>query len=330
MEPAVRALHNDALVAEIAEAVGVAPGELRSLGGFESFVYETTVAGAPRIVKATWHKRRTPDEIGAEIHFVNFLADGGAPVCGAVPLAGGMMVRTVPASTGAFHVYAFEKAPGAVRKPKDATDKQWIRWGALVGQMHRLSSSYEGPPPPLSRPTWQDEYASIERLVADDPVFLGRLRDTLGALRALPRDAGAFGASHTDLHSHNIFWHNTLGQQSEPRVFDFDDMLEFWFISDLAIVFYYALLSPVWHDDDRQADFERMRELVMRGYETEHSLPESSHDALPLFLSLREQTLRAVILRSIPEEERGERWQTFLADASERIAKKRPALDLSA
>ncbi|MHC4953201.1 MAG: phosphotransferase enzyme family protein [Planctomycetota bacterium] len=324
MEAAVRALHDDALVARIAGVVGVAPVHLESLGGFESFVYDTTVAGQPRIVKATWHGRRTPEQIGAEIDFVNFLADGGAPVCRTLPLADGSLVCTVPAATGAFHVYTFEKAPGAILERKERTDEHWIRWGALVGSMHRLSARYPGPPPPLARPTWEEEYDSIERIIADDPVFLQRFRDTIAALRELPREAGAYGAIHTDLHSHNIFWHD-----GEPRVFDFDDMLEFWFVSDLAIVLYYALLGPVWHADDRQADFDQLRDLVLRGYRSEHALPEWSYEVLPHFFALREQTLRAVILRSIPEAERTPPWQRFFVAATERIRAGRPPLDLS-
>ena len=49
---------------------------------------------------------------------------------------------------------------------------------------------------------------------------------------------------------------------------------------------------------------------------------------LPLFLALREHTLRAVIRRSIPEEERTPPWQRFFEEATERIRHGRPQLDL--
>jgi len=323
MEPAVRALHTDAVHAQVARMVGVAPSELRTLGGFESFVYEADVAGTPRIVKATWHGRRTREEMGAELHFVNYLADGGAPVCRAVPLASGELIETVPATEGAFHVCAFEKARGAQLKREQLTDEIVARWGALVGNLHRLSTSYPGPPLPLRRPTWEIEHAAIERIIVGEPEIHRRFRRIIDAIAQLPRETGAFGAMHTDLHHHNVFWH-----EGQPRAFDFDDMLDFWFVSDLAIVFYYGVLAPVWHDDDRQADFDRLRAAVLRGYATEHSLPDWSYDALPLFLALREHTLRAVILRSIPESERTPWWQQYLSDATARILEDRPALDL--
>ena len=130
-----------------------------------------------------------------------------------------------------------------------------------------------------------EKIGSFESFIEPDSIFLRRFHDTIEAIGALPRDAGSYGSIHTDLHSHNIFWLN-----GEPRVFDFDDMLEFWFVADLAIVLYYGLLGDY---DDLQAEFERMRDLLLRGYATEHALPQWSHDALRHFLSLREQTLRA-------------------------------------
>ena len=323
MEPAVRALLTDSVHAGVAAAVGISPNDLRALGGFESFVYEETVRGAPRIVKATWCGRRTPEEMGAELHFVNYLADGGAPVSRAVPLVGGRLITSVPASEGEFHVCAFEKAPGAMLPRPEWTDAQVERWGSLVGCLHRLSTAYPGPPPPLRRPSWEEEYDAIGRFLEDEPEIQRRFQDLVSAIADLPREPGAFGAMHTDLHHHNIFW-----RDGEPHVFDFDDMLEFWFVSDLAIVLYYGAMDPVWHADDRQADYDRLRESLFRGYEREHALPGWSHEALPLFLALREHALRAVIRRSVPEADRSPFWKRFMVETTERILEGRPPLDL--
>ena len=320
MEPAVRAEHTEDVLEGVSRVVG---GPVRLLGGFESFIYETKIDGAPRIVKATWHERRTPEQMLAELHFVNYLADGGAPVCRGLPLADRTLVGTVRSAAGAFHVCSFAKAPGTFLTRNTRTDAHWIRWGVLVGQLHRLSATYPGPPPPFARPSWETEYDSFAPFTDNGQGLRRAFEQSRADIEALPRDPGSFGAIHTDLHNFNIFWTGL-----EPHVFDFDDMLEFWFISDLAIVLYYALRDPVWHENDRQADFERLRELVWQGYGTEHALPGWSYDALPLFMALREQTLLAVIARSIPESDRGPRWQKFFEEATERVKDGRPALDL--
>ena len=152
MDAAVKALMTSDVQAAIARVVGVEPEHLKALGGFESFVFETVIDGTSRIVKATWHERRAPEQIGAELHFVRFLADANAPVCRGLPLVGGEDVVSVPAAQGAFHVYAFEKAPGTLLPERALTDEQAEQCGALVGMLHRLSCEYPGPPAPLSRP----------------------------------------------------------------------------------------------------------------------------------------------------------------------------------
>lgn len=325
MQPAVRAEYTDDVRAGVAAAVGVAPDAMRDLGGFESFVHEADVRGRPYIVKATWGGRRTPPEIGAELHFVNYLADGGAPACRALPLASGELIATVPSASGVFHVSAFAKAPGRHRTRDEWTRETFVEWGRLVGLLHRLSSAYPGPPPPLARTTWEAEEETLVGLVAEEPEVHARFRALLDTIGALPRTRGAFGAMHTDLHRANIHWED----DGAMHVFDFEDMVDFWFVSDLAIVLYYGVLNPVW-SEDRQSDYDRAKPALLEGYAREHALPAWSWDALPLFLSLREHTLRAVILRSIPPEKRQEQTARYLDAATARILTGEPALGLRA
>lgn len=314
MDPIVRAQHTPAVHAAVARAVGVTPERLRTLGGFESFVYEASVDGTACIVKATWHGRRTTDEIGAELHFINYLYDGGAEVCRALPLATGELIATVRSANGAFHVCAFEKAHGGPMAWTARTEEVLVRWGTLAGRFHRLGASYPGPPASLRRPSWENEYAEIDELIAPEPIMHRCYEETVAAIRRLPRDRGAFGPMHTDLHSGNIFW-----QDGAPRVFDFDDMLDFWFVADIAIILYYGALDAMEHGGDPQTEYDRIRAPLLRGYGREYTLPQWSHDALPLFLALREHTLRAVILRSVPPEDRTEPLHRFIEGATERI-----------
>jgi amicoumacin kinase len=323
MDPAQRQLMTPDVHAAVARTVGVSASALRTIGGFESFVYETELCGASTIVKATWSGRRTREHIGAEQHFLRYLGERGAPVCAALPLGGDEWIGAVPVEGGELLICAFEKAPGAMLEPNQWDDATLERWGELVGQLHRLAAEYPGPPPPMCRPTWQAEHAKIEALLADEPDAHRSLQRILREIEALPRDHGTYGTMHTDLHAGNLFWH-----AGKPRAFDFDDLLDFWFVSDLAIVLYYGLRTPPWTPNDRQADFERMRAALLRGYAREHELPAWCHAALPLFLDLREHLLWAVLSRTVPESERPERMRAYVLSAAERIRAGRPALDL--
>ena len=127
---------------------------------------------------------------------------------------------------------------------------------------------------------------------------------------------------HGDLHRHNVHW-----ADGEPRVFDFDDMLDFWFVSDVAIVLYYATLRPIWHDD-KQADYDAVKAAVLEGYRQEHDLPEAAWDTLPLFLKLREITLLAVCERSIPPAKREPELAADMVGWRARTLGDRPPHDL--
>jgi len=127
MKPAVRAQYTDTVRAAVAAAVGVLPERMQDLDGFESFVHDVVVDGEPRIVKATWGERRSAEEVGAELHFVNYLADAGAPACRALPLVGGELIESVQSEKGVFHVSCFAKAPGRVLKREEFTPASHVR-----------------------------------------------------------------------------------------------------------------------------------------------------------------------------------------------------------
>lgn len=216
------------------------------------------------------------------------------------------------------------KAPGRVLRREDFTPEVFRAWGAMVGRLHRLSTRYPGPPAPLARPAWEVEVGSLADLVAHEPEAHARFIEVLERLETLARDRDTFGTMHTDLHRHNIHWH-----EGRMHVFDFEDAIEFWFVSDLAIVLYYAVLAPL-DDADPQGCYDAWKGPLLDGYATEHALPAEALDTLPLFLSLREHTLRAVIVRSVPAAERSPWWAQYVERATARILSGEPALGLQA
>lgn len=321
MKPDIRAKYTQSTRDEVARRVGVAPDAMKDVGGFESFVHEAELDGRPVIVKATWSGRRTPGEMTAEQHFVGYLADHDAPVCRFVPLVNGELLDSVDAEDCAFHVTAQVKAPGVWLERGKWTDETFRAWGRAVGTLHRLAADYPGPPPGASRPTWEEEHEMFASLLAHEPPIHAAMNRLLAEIAEVPRDRTCFGAMHTDLHHGNLHW---VGDS--PTIFDFEDMLDFWFVSDLAIVLYYGALSPPW-TDDLQADYDRMKGCLLEGYAEQHSLPQSSWDALPLFLRLREHVLRAVVIRSLSGD-LSEFQKRFLEETAVRIVDGSPALGL--
>jgi len=322
MKPAVRARYTPAVRAAVATAAGGTPEALQDLGGFESFVHELDVGQGPYIVKATWGGRRSAAEMGAELHFVDYLAEHGAPVCRPRALRDGTLLTTVPCEGGEFHVTAWVKAPGASLTRAGTTPAAFEAWGALVGKLHRLSVAYPGPPAPCKRPRWEDEIGVLAEQESSESATGAAFRALLREIDTLPRTPAVFGAMHTDLHHGNIHWH-----EGRMQVFDFEDMIDFWFVSDLAVVLYYSVTAP--EQSTRQALYEARAPALWAGYAREHELPSAQRAALPWFMALREHTLRAVLMRSTRPSERSPRLIQQLEEATARIERGEPALGLA-
>ena len=76
----------------------------KSLGGFESYVYECRRDGQRYILKITHTLRRTTDYIRGELEFVGYLADRGVPTSRAVASGSGELVEAIDAKRGQFMI----------------------------------------------------------------------------------------------------------------------------------------------------------------------------------------------------------------------------------
>ena len=199
-------------------------------------------------------------------------------------------------------------------------------WGATIGLFHRLARNYPGPPPGCQRSPWTHEYSVSDRAGSDLPEIQAAYAETVARVAALPRTPESFGPIHGDLHQSNLHW----TEDDRCHVFDFDDMMDFWFVSDLAVVLYYEAMGAGRHQSDRRAAYARARPLLLEGYHREHTIRDEVLGQIPLFMSLREQDLRAAVLRSVPPSKRTEWHHRFLADTARRIRAGEPALGLDA
>lgn len=307
--------------AHVARAAGLGEDELEEVGAFESFVFRAPHPSGTGYLKATWSGRRTPEQILAEVHFVEFLADQGARVARPLAFPGGGLVVTVPGEAHDFHLSWFAEAPGRLLRTEPWSTSMITAWGATLGRLHRLAGAYGGPPEGCARPAWTEEYSRDADPSSDRPEILERYAETVDAVAALPRSPEDFGPMHGDVHHNNVHW-----ERGVPWVFDFDDMMDFWFISDLAVALYYEALRAGPELAQRRAAFERALTPLITGYLSERTLRPEELARLPLFLKLREQDLRAAMLRSVPPASRSEWLRRFLEETAVRITEGQPAL----
>ena len=262
----------------------------KSLGGFESYVYECRRDGQRYILKITHTLRRTPDYIRGELEFVGCLADRGVPTSSAVESRPGELVEAIDATRGQFLAYAFEKSSGRSIGASDWGPELFSDWGRLMGRMHSLSKDFRPSDQRFRRQQWHEEDTlRIERYVPASETALHEKAAALFArLHALPRDRDSYGLTHGDLHHRNI-----LLDGSDIHPYDFDDCEYSWFASDIAIALYYAagldsdtVLAP-WTDMDRRSFCAHFLNHFMSGYRTENSLDPQWLRQVPDFLRLR-------------------------------------------
>ena len=260
--------------------------------GCANLVYEYERDGQPGILRISFRPDRTADQIQAELHFVDYLAEHGVRVSRPMPSQNGRLLETIQVQGMPLHIVSFVRGKG-MRVPdndyyyrKDAPIEEYFQnWGRVLGQMHRLAKTYQPLSEAIKRPEWhQWEYYSGfpygERL----PLIQKKYDQLIAELHALPQDVDSYGLIHNDFNDGNFTVDYDNG---DITVFDFDDCCYFWFMYDIACA-WESGVGRVWSRPltERQDFMTHYMENIMTGYTRENILNEAWLARLPLFLRL--------------------------------------------
>lgn len=291
MESRIKDRFNEALLEEACQRYGIAPGQIRLLDGFESFMYEFDRPGGAFILRLGHSFRRTPELIHGEVDWLNYLAAGGAGVARAVRSQRGELVEQIPDGLGEqFLATAFVRARGGPPRGAAWNAELFERWGQLIGRLHALTKEYTPSNPAWRRPEWNSEtnMEVMQFLPVEATEVRQRFQVLMAHLESLPRDRDAYGLVHQDAHAENFF----VDEAGDITLFDFDDCVYGHFIYDIAMVIFYAVMS----------DFEQCTPEFctpfFRGYRGENRLDPVWLAEIPHFLKLREIDMVALIHRS--------------------------------
>jgi Ser/Thr protein kinase RdoA (MazF antagonist) len=297
MKPYVVERYTPAIVSQVAQRYGLKTEQLRDLGGFESFVYETELGGRPAIIKVGHSDRRTAELLKGEAEFTRYLAENGVSVSSTIPSPVGNLIEAIDDLNGGhFYAGAWTRADG--NGPGRLCDDPdfWTAHGRLLGRIHALSSGFEPSEPRFARPHWDDPiHLNDSMYIPDSDVGANiEMRRLLGEMRSFPRTTDVYGLVHLDAHGGNVHFDGTT-----VTLFDFDDCGFTWFADDLAIVMYYALLP---FDDPVEAA-GRIWPAFIAAYQDEHHIDAAWFEKFPTFLSWRDHLLYSIIHRSNMEED---------------------------
>lgn len=329
MEKAVSSLMTEEILHNFLERFGL-EREVKKLGDFENYVYETYINGHPYIMRLTHSSHRSKDEVLSELDWMRHLNSKGLSVPEVFPSTRGYLVEEIlAADNSGFYGCLYAKARGkAVSVRSDEFNGELFKkWGETTGRMHHATKSYKPSSGIKARSSWdEDELLSVGKYYpSDERVLIENANEVIAAISALPKNVDNYGIIHGDIHSGNFFYDGEL-----IHVFDFDDASYHWFASDIAIPLYYSIIYriPASEEAERSRFGKLFLEAFIEGYRKENQLPEGWNEQVPLFLMLRDILLYAVLHKKIAPEDRDEKLQVMMEEIADRIRNKKPIMNI--
>lgn len=277
---------DDALARAAAARFGISPdSELQFVRYGENTTFRLRTPDgemfALRLNRPGYH---TPAALRSELTWMAALRAAGIRTAVPVPGANGEEVQDAVDASGQTHTAMMFTWVEGVPLSSLGASAPWERLGELMASVHAHARTWPRPPG-FTRPPW-DAAALVgdaQRWGDPDPggVFAPGDRAAIYASRsevarrlaAIGTDASCYGLIHGDLGFENV-----LVAEGEPRMIDFDDCGESWFLHELAVALY---------PHEGRPGFDAARDALVRGYRRRGSLPDAMLAELPTFLMAR-------------------------------------------
>lgn len=238
------------------------------------------------------------------------------------------LIERIEDGDGAWLVIAYEKAPGHGPIAEEWDGLLFEEWGRLIGQMHRLTQSYQLSNPAFKRQEWHEEEQLNARkyLPESEAAVIAVAAELMAKIHSLPKPKDAFGMLHTDPHNRNFF----VDDARRITFFDFDDCHYNWFVTDFAIL----LLGAVWGPPKRVEEAElvpyakHLMTHLFRGYAKENRLEPAWLQYVPDFMLLRDLLNFVIVYQAMDVANFSAKQTAMLDEHRARILKRRPLVEL--
>lgn len=326
MEKNVKKSFSPTILQQALFAFNLNPNHVIELDGFENFLFESEIGRVPAILRLSHSSKKTRLMVESELSYVNYLSQNGVHVATPFTSRNQQLTEIIPAKGGTyFTAVCFQKAIGIHPRSQDFNEQLIRVWGASLGKMHRLSMAYQPEREDLQRIHWDEEIEVThpQRFLPPDQFKVIEQLEILKAqLRTYPIDRSQYGIIHNDLHPYNFLYDG-----EKITMIDFEDCVQMWFVSDLAISLF---LMTVWPpDSDSREEFAlKIFPTFLAGYKSEKDLPDEWLKTIPTFLKFREIGQYIAMYRGADLDD-PEPWVArFMAGRRERIELGLPYLDL--
>lgn len=291
MEKTIRDSLNERIITEAGNCFGIQRKNIKTIGGFENFVFEYTKDNRDYILRLVHSSHRKMTFVEAELEFIDHLFKNGASVSNVVYSTKGNFIEKVMDDFGGyFTVCVFEKAPGTFVQKTDITSDFYRKFGIEVARLHTITKTFL---PKTKRYHWHEEdWIDIgKRSLPEDDMFMIDLAvKHVNKIKSYETTFDSYGLIHTDLHFGNLFYDN-----GNFTFFDWDDSAYKHFISDIAIIIFYHFGLGPDKDDVIEKKTKDFLKHFMKGYNTLNKLDYIWFERLNDFLKLREFILYMVL-----------------------------------
>jgi Ser/Thr protein kinase RdoA (MazF antagonist) len=327
MEKSVKNSFSPAILQKAFFAFNLDPNHFIELDGFENFLFESEIEGNPAILRLSHSSKKSRQMVESELSYVNFLSKNGAYVATPFASRNQKLTEIIPLHDGAyFTAVCFQKAIGIHPHSQDFDEHLLHVWGASLGKMHRLSMAYQPERADLQRIHWDEEIEVTQPqrfLPTEQFRVIEQLEILKTQLRTYPIDKSQYGIIHNDLHPYNFLYDG-----EKITMIDFEDCVQMWFVSDLAISMF---LMTVWPADgySREEFAMKIFPTFLAGYKSEKELPDEWLETMPTFLKFREIGQYIAMYRGA-DLDNPEPWVArFMDGRRERIELGLPYLELN-
>lgn len=319
MDKKIRDLFNEEVLKEASAKYDLRREQLKSIGGFENFVYEFEKENKPYIMRITHSSHRTIEMIEAEMDWIGFLNKHG--VSCSLPLLSHeqKLSEIVGDPESPFIVCAFDKVPGEHLKKEMDNDQFRFEYGKMLGKMHSLTKKYQ--PLKNKRKEWfeDDLIENFKEIIpVGQDLLLDVFRENVAQIMCMKKSIDNYGLIHYDAHVGNFFLDN-----GDIHIFDFDDSQYSFYVADVAVVlFYYSMHCP--KDIYIEPFISNFFNTFLDGYLTENWLSTEEIAKIPIFLKQREFMLYAAVYKAYHENEFSGWAKYYMTGRREKLEKSVP------
>lgn len=224
-------------------------------------------------------------ELNAEMDWLYYLAENKIGVSLPLRLEDGAFAISTEDAGENYILTAFEFVTGTFwdkNDPEKWNETIFYHWGKVMGDIHRLTKSYQPTSDQDIRQTFDGKFSLDVDNIKHCPTVEKIANEIIAEMMALPKDEDSYGLIHNDMHQWNFYVDG-----HDINIFDFDDALYGWFSLDIGIALYHALW---WgRKDDAGNDFTtRIIQNFLKGYLSANPLSDFWLSKIPLFMKFRQ------------------------------------------